>query len=48
MRNLCRGDVRLLEIEENGMTNLERLIEFRVRYYGGDKYEMCDNSNLME
>jgi len=30
------------------MTNLERLTEFCVRYYGGDNYEMCDNSNLME
>ena len=24
------------------MTNLERLTEFCVRYYGGDNYEMCD------
>jgi hypothetical protein len=30
------------------MTNLERITEFCVRYYGGDNYEMCDNSNLME
>jgi len=30
------------------MTNLERLTEFCVRYYGGDNYEMCDNSNLMQ
>lgn len=30
------------------MTNLERLTEFCVRYYGGDNYEMCDNSNLMD
>ena len=30
------------------MTNLQRLTEFCVRYYGGDNYEMCDNSNLMD
>ena len=30
------------------MTNLERLTGFCVRYYGGDNYEMCDNSNLMD
>jgi hypothetical protein len=37
-----------MEVEENLMTKLERLIEFCVRYYGGDNYEMCDNSNLRE
>jgi hypothetical protein len=30
------------------MTNLQRLTEFCVRYYGGDNYQMCDNSNLMD
>jgi hypothetical protein len=45
---LLSGDVRLMEVEENLMTKLERLIEFCVRYYGGDNYEMCDNSNLRE
>jgi hypothetical protein len=46
-RNLsiyAHGCVRYHEV----MTNLERLTEFCVRYYGGDNYEMCDNSNLME
>ena len=30
------------------LTNLPRLSEFCVRYYGGDNYIMCDNNNLME
>lgn len=30
------------------MTNVQRLTEFCVRYYGGDNYQMCDNSNLMD
>jgi len=30
------------------MTNLPRITEFCVRYYGGDSYIMCDNNNLME
>jgi len=30
------------------MTRVDRLTEFCVRYYGGDNYEMCDNSNLMD
>ena len=30
------------------MTNLPRLSEFCVRYYGGDNYIMCEANNLME
>jgi hypothetical protein len=30
------------------MTNLERVTEFCVRSHGGDNYQMCNNSNLME
>jgi hypothetical protein len=40
----AHGCVRYYDV----MTNLERLTEFCVRYYGGDNYEMCDNSNLMD
>jgi hypothetical protein len=30
------------------MTNLQRVTEFCVRYFGGENYDMCDNSNLMD
>jgi len=40
----AHGCVRYYDV----MTNLQRLTEFCVRYYGGENYEMCDNSNLME
>jgi hypothetical protein len=40
----AHGCVRYYDV----MTNLQRLTEFCVRYHGGENYEMCDNSNLME
>jgi hypothetical protein len=40
----AHGCVRYYDV----MTNLQRLTEFCVRYYGGENYQMCDNSNLME
>jgi hypothetical protein len=40
----AHGCVRYYDV----MTNLQRVTEFCVRYWGGENYQMCDNSNLME
>lgn len=40
----AHGCVRYSDV----MTNLQRVTEFCVRYFGGENYDMCDNSNLMD